>query len=465
MHELCVLRIDLSDNIRHKIPYIMAQLFSNYTFNFSKDDKIDIDTLGFGYSIGAHGYINKNLYIKIREGTIYTWFLEYLKHNIHSIFASNVIRIVPTPTEAVIPRLLYVAHMSLKNLDKVIYEKDFNSISVKTRFHLSSIGDKSLDDELSDKLIYTLAIVFAGLTSGIHRQALSYKQVAVQTLVDFFLHGLNKGVNREFLINLVKHMLTPIIIDTYLWLPYTLYVKTGAYASELVYSIAAQPVADIIEKMHCLHPDKLLYKMDIAVDITYKNLHEKLIARMDRAKINDLANDIIKVIKETLNQIININIKFETLIGRIAKLMSIINNKWSSNAGEDKILVVHVTEQFGPLLLNALLNKLGYDVYGSSKAMDNIKIYVIYTPQVLFHTLFTLPYLGSYNARIIPILIPSTEGMLVKVFAEKFVDKILSEINRPENIYILLQGTMTHTLPFYKSYIEGKIPLNNIVYI
>jgi len=73
--------------------------------------------------------------------------------------------------------------------------------------------------------------------------------------------------------------------------------------------------------------------------------------------------------------------------------------------------------------------------------------------------------MGSYNARIIPILVPSTGGVLIKTFAEKFVDKILSEINRPENIYILLQGTMTHTLPFYKSYIEGKIPLDNIVYI
>jgi hypothetical protein len=193
------------------------------------------------------------------------------------------------------------------------------------------------------------------------------------------------------------------------------------------------------------------------------------------ASIGEFANSY----RERILRSLGVTTGSETIFGRLPQIIEDSKVGGSKDSGSatdaDSIYIVTMTEQTGPLFLRMLVQRGG----SGSSYMWPRKLILIYTPQTYINYIYTLHTLlsntiegGAGRVEILerpenfkdrlcrsreneyvvyPVIIPSTEGEIVRLIAKGIRNKIEECIkgNRSTQVIGLLQSVSMVSVPFY----------------
>ncbi|MEQ9714987.1 MAG: hypothetical protein ACTSSP_02475 [Candidatus Asgardarchaeia archaeon] len=276
--------------------------------------------------------------------------LKYLSVNPMAFYIAITSRIVKDTKEAWAPKYLSWAHRSAKKMTPLIKYCDLYCNSQEYNVYQD---------------IESVALTLAALTSGVHRNALSLRQVATQWV------ALKLACSKSDKILLSK-LLVSLLMDTLIWLPVVLKYKAGVYGSEFIHSIAASFLIGLTR----LSEQK--------INFLKENLRglEEWITTMKYKSYSQAVVSISNKIKCILSTCIKSDL--DPLLGRLAvldsktiwkeKLEKLEKNKYRQVA-------LLLTEQSGPAQIVFLLEKLKDYLSG------NVKLILFYTQQTLWNRL------------------------------------------------------------------------------
>ncbi len=425
--------------------------------------------IGFGYSVHGDNVV-KDIYLwanikddKGKKGhggiDVYIKGLKYLSEiNLHSHLATNIIRCISVIPEAYKPSFITVAHHSLKKLyDVILYDSVYKEL---TRYTYSNRLSIELDNilatishECTARLFtsHIIPLTLIALSSGVHRYGLALRQIAFQTIVYYLCNLIKSKISsttKEYIISYLLTLLSNIVADTYIWLPYTWSRKVGAYGSEYVYAIAASPLAQLIDSLYSLKPGETLDLMLELIPYIKHRFIDMISRYLSTLTISYklFIQELIEVIRESINKYINVSLGGESLIGRARLLLNRVSEYVNSNSIMIElnrcIVLITATEQFNPLIVDIVLKSI--------PRRDHVEpeLWIIYTPQT-FYQLLLYKQIGCMkklmdisNEKY--IIIPATEGWLIKHMAKDIAYKLNNKL-----AFALLQGSLMTTLPIY----------------
>lgn len=442
---------------------------SGFTYAFSPD----ISELNMGIGYGDYGgFIDKELYISMKgeNQVIYIRGLQYLADiSYHGLLTCRIYRCISPLIESYRPSYLTVAHESLKKnlpllLDKAVCGKLRRSLE-KNQLIIDIDKLANIDDKYFSIIIRDLLpLALTSILSGVHRQGLSIRQIASHTIL-YIIHNLyndnNVGKTRsvEEFIKLVSALLSNLVIDVYVWIPYTWIWKIGAYGSEYVYAVASKPLTQISDKLYGCSVEKVLNIIRNAHSINkffikaILNFYYK-----DNTTLKHLIEYLMSLIKDVIIKAIfrdhelKDKIYSEVLFGALNRFYSLQNYKMlktirESISSTDKVnLILTATEQFSIIQLEIL-----YEVLDLHSKITNL--YILYTPETLFNLLVFKKLIDNKNIKnkykpkeIEYIAIPSTEPYISEKIMEHLIKEFIDDLS---DTITILQGSMTTILPIY----------------
>jgi hypothetical protein len=437
----------------------------------------------FGYSIGGSGIILKDLYIEHFRG-IRTYLEAIAKLNTLSfskaIVRANIIEemITGVPEYSGREDLYATVHDAARRMLRYINKNE-----------ILESGKTMEEHELPENIcvgsnleicegIMVVALAIVAMSSPISRVSLGIRQLASHELLRYALDLYSKNIqNKDSILKMISHLLSIITVDTYIWLPYHFSKLLLTYGAELTFSIASTPLDVIVKEItrKRSNPRDILcslenYSHRFSRDI-YEMLSRLISSQKDLfASIGEFANSY----RERILRSLGVATESETIFGRLPRIIG--DSKDSRSATDaDSIYIVTMTEQTGPLFLRMLVQRGG----SGSSYMWPRKLILIYTPQTYINYIYTLHTLlsntiegGAGRVEILerpenfkdrlcrsreneyvvyPVIIPSTEGEIVRLIAKGIRNKIEECIkgNRSTQVIGLLQSVSMVSVPFY----------------
>jgi hypothetical protein len=437
----------------------------------------------FGYSIGGSGIILKDLYIEHFRG-IRTYLEAIAKLNTLSfskaIVRANIIEemITGVPEYSRREDLYATVHDAARRMLRYINKNE-----------ILESGKTMEEHELPENIcvgsnleicegIMVVALAIVAMSSPISRVSLGIRQLASHELLRYALDLYSKNIqNKDLILKMISHLLSVITVDTYIWLPYHFSKLLLTYGAELTFSIASMPLDDIVKKItrERSNPRDILcslenYSHRFSRDI-YEMLSRLISSQKDLlASVGEFANSY----RERILRSLGVATGSETIFGRLPQIIG--DSKDSGSATDaDSIYIVTMTEQTDPLFLRILVQRGG----SGSSYMWPRKLILIYTPQTYINYIYTLHTLlsntiegGAGRVEILerpenfkdrlcrsreneyvvyPVIIPSTEGEIVRLIAKGIRNKIEECIkdNRSTQVIGLLQSISMVSVPFY----------------
>jgi hypothetical protein len=445
----------------------------------------------FGYSIGGSGIILKDLYIEHFRG-IRTYLEAIAKLNTlnfsKAIVRANIIEemITGVPEYSGREDLYATVHDAARRMLRYINKNEILESGKTMEEHElpENICVGSNLEICEGVMVVALAIV--AMSSPISRVSLGIRQLASHELLRYALDLYSKNIqNKDSILKMISHLLSIITVDTYIWLPYHFSKLLLTYGAELTFSVASTPLDDIVKEItrKRSNPRDILcslenYSHRFSRDI-YEMLSRLISSQRDLlASIGEFANSY----RERILRSLGVATGSETIFGRLPQIIQIIRDskvggsKDSGSATDaDSIYIVTMTEQTGPLFLRMLVQGGG----SGSSYMWPRKLILIYTPQTYINYIYTLHTLlsntiegGAGRVEILerpenfkdrlcrsreneyvvyPVIIPSTEGEIVRLIAKGIRNKIEECIkdNRSTQVIGLLQSVSMVSVPFY----------------
>lgn len=461
--------------------------------------------IGFSYSVDGAHRVSKDLYISNFIGVrIFADLVSRLSlHSASKIQARIwvVERGISGSPEVERESLLSMAHYAARGLGRFIHE-DYIRGTIK--YEISS--SYSSDQCYNDSWLPVLALSLVSLLSPASRQSLGIRQLAAQEILRIVEESISKpscDLEKSQGIDLLLRILSLLVVDTYIWLPYHLAKIASIYGGELTFSVAARTLLDavkhIVERNYSsrdlaciLRDSSWIYKEAISrTVIDFGKRVRRIGSRGDISKITcDLSREIEETISEILRRTMNIKDRSETLVGRLSRIckgFGITGDKsdCTQRSTQDQgkkvtVSLISITEQTGP----AIIRLLGRDRWPE-------RLVLIYTPQTYYNYLYTLLALrsiarsecgnqdgqkcgvavvrsfdelvadgGDHAIKIYPVLIPAIDGYIAGRIAEglgKALETLKNNLEGNKNkidqidleVSGLLQGVATVSLPLY----------------
>jgi hypothetical protein len=442
----------------------------------------------FGYSIGGSGIILKDLYIEHFRG-IRTYLEAIAKLNTLS-FSKAIVR--ANIVEEMITGV--PEYSGREDLYATVHDAARRMLRYINKNEILESGKTMEEHELPENIcvgsnleicegIMVVALAIVAMSSPISRVSLGIRQLASHELLRYALDLYSKNIqNKDSILKMISHLLSIITVDTYIWLPYHFSKLLLTYGAELTFSIASTPLDDIVKEItrKRSNPRDILcslenYSHRFSRDI-YEMLSRLISSQKDLlASIGEFANSY----RERILRSLGVATESETIFGRLPQIIKdskVGDSKGSGSATDaDSIYIVTMTEQTGPLFLRILVQRGG----SGSSYMWPRKLILIYTPQTYINYIYTLHTLlsntiegGAGRVEILerpenfkdrlcrsreneyvvyPVIIPSTEGEIVRLIAKGIRNKIEECIkdNRSTKVIGLLQSISMVSVPFY----------------
>ncbi len=504
---LLIIRLDR--NIGYDLLDLFTLLATGFTFPLSygqgscdrgcgKEGRRDRQPLivGFGYSVDGAHRVSKDLYVSSFGGIrVFADLVSRLSLHSASKIQTRiwvVERGISGSLEVEKENLLSMVHHAARGLGRFIHE---DSIRGARQYEIPS--SYSSDQCYNDSWLPVLALSLVSLLGPASRQSVGVRQLAAQEILRIAAESISKpgcDFEKSEGIDLMLRILSLLVVDTYIWLPYHFVKIASIYGGELTFSVAAQHLLDavkhIVERNYSsrdlvciLRDSSWMFKETIRTAIDSGRRVKRAGGSGDISKtICDLSKEISTAISETLRRAMNIQGRSETLVGRLSKIcrdLGITGEKareiprsgYTQHSTQDqgkKVIVnlFSMTEQAGP----AMIRLLGRDRWPR-------RLVLIYTPQTYYNYLYTLLALRSsvrsecghqdgqkcgvavvrsvdelstddsdHTIKIYPVLIPAIDGYIAGRIA-RGLGKALEEKNL--GIDGLLQGVVTVSLPLY----------------
>jgi len=164
--------------------------------------------------------------------------LFHLSINPVAFYSADTIRIITREMQAWAPEYLTPIHYSIKKLLPIV---EASALPEPKPIKVSSDLD-------------AIALTVTALTSGIHRNGMSLRQVAAQWVAaKLAFHNSDKDLLSELLISILE--------DSFIWFPRILKHKRGAYGSEFIHSIAAKYLLALVDKI-----DKIQFRLICSIE-------------------------------------------------------------------------------------------------------------------------------------------------------------------------------------------------------
>jgi len=269
--------------------------------------------------------------------------LQYLSVNPIAFYVATTSKIVKKTKEAWIPSHLAWAHRSAKKMIPIVRYSDLpREYDVK--------GDMDV-----------VAMTLAALTSGIHRNAMSLRQVAAQWVV-------MKLAYKETDKKLLSKMLTSLLIDTLIWVPSILKYKGGVYGSEFVHSIASIPIIELTKLTECK-----LCKLKEEIKELGKKMEKERYYSYSQA-VEFISDQIKAVLRKYTGK------DYDPLMEGLTRLKSKLS-KHKLKGKRYKNIAILLTEQSGPAQIVYIMENL------KDVLVDDLNLILFYTQQTLWNRL------------------------------------------------------------------------------
>jgi len=268
--------------------------------------------------------------------------LQYLSVNPMAFYVATTSRIVKIIKEAWVPSYLAWAHRSAKKMIPIVRYCDLpREYDVK--------GDMDV-----------VAMTLAALTSGVHRNAMSLRQVATQWIAVKLAY---KRADKK----LLSKMLTSLLVDTLIWMPSVLKYKGGVYGAEFVHSVAGIPIIELTKLRGCK-----LCRLKEEIEELGKKMEKQRCESYSRAV--EFISDQIKTIlgKYTRN--------YDPLMGGLIRLKSKLREHKLKGKKYKKITIL-LTEQSGPAQIVYILENM------KNIVVNKPNLTLFYTQQTLWNRL------------------------------------------------------------------------------
>jgi len=477
---------------------------SGYTYDLRSEreerERRDSKKLLFGYSIGGSGTILKDLYIESFKG-IRTYLEAINKLNTLSfskaVVRANVIEKIITgmPEHGKREDLYVTVHDAARKMLRFVNKDEILKIAGIVEEH-ELPKNMCVDNpvEVCEGVIVTaLAIVAMG--SPINRLSLGTRQLASHELLRYALEISSRNIqNRNSILKMISHLLSVITVDTYIWLPYHFSKLLLTYGGELTFSIAATTLGSMVKKItrDRMGPRDILCSLENYSYRFSRDIYDILSKEMSsRSSLHAIIENFAKSYKEKILSALGVERDSETLFGRlpiiIGDIKNMNKNKESAKEADSQdtgnpIYMITFTEQTSPLYLKILAQ--GRD--NRPGRLWPEKLILVYTPQTYVNYIYTLHILSSNISErkagrlnilkgsddfkdhfcrdregeivIYPIVIPSTEGEIVRLIARGIRNKIEQCIStdRSAQLIGLLQGLSMISVPLYIELIRLK---------
>jgi len=258
-------------------------------------------------------------------------------------------------------------------------------------------------------------------------------------------------------------MLATLMGDTYVWLPYMMLRKVGAHGSELIYTVATDPLREILYLLENKEPRDILCLLRNFDAYARKEIESTLksigkfapgFASKPFTMLREVVDHIYGSTREIVDRFYGVSIERESLIGRCINLVNVFHNRAPTYIGNGKDvsltngraqILLTATEQLSPLVLNIVVSFCKEFI---CDYVENFDVLLVFTPQTYVNYLVTKDlvrnlYRGKINIK--GYVIPATEGLLSKVIASNIIGKV----NKNTLAIALIQGGMIETLPLY----------------
>lgn len=484
---IILLRIATNEKTLKNILNHFILMASGYTFDLPRDprdhrrdDRGYDKMLLFGYSIGGSDYILKDLYISaFKKVRVYFEAINRLNSLsfTRAIVRPNLIewKVTGLPEYTREEGIYVMVHNAARRMDRYINEQEAIKRAKDVREHKIPVEYCDHRDAVEKEGILVIALALVAMSSPIYRQTVGVRQLAAQEILRYafrILKNYQDRLCREYILDLLSDLLSVITVDTYLWYPYHLSKLLLTYGGELTFAVAVEPLRDLIKNIeeHYQSPRDLICALN-----NYAHLYRKIIKDIftEIAPSHIYESDLIGFInafhREYRNKILSslqIYSKAETLFGRLTYIVSSINSGLKGQSYENReggipIHIITLTEQTGPIYL---------DIIEKITSSQIRKLILIYTPQTYFNYLYITHNLvvrenrviiknledlckesGHNDIDIYPIVIPSTEGMLIRAIAKGIRKRLKSCINDNKKIKVkaFLQGLSMISVPLY----------------
>jgi len=442
--------------------------------------------LSLGYSISGNEVSKVVYYLELRrsKNEVKLEFpvlmgLSYLSEvNAHSPIHFKLVKVVRPYPEMAAPYMLTPAHLSLKKMHSIEprneYYKLIKYIDANGLYYdiwecikeiISLIG---VDEGIIKGFTKIIVLYMVAFLSGIHRYSLALRQAAFQSIVHFYLKLLSKDISKgiplgENLLRAISSMLATLMGDTYIWVPYMMLKKVGAHGSELIYTVAANPIREVLHSLEDKEPRDVLCLLKNFNAYARKRI-EGVLKSISKSPsgfiakpfttLGEVVSSIHRTVKDVVSEFYGVSIRRESLIGRCMNLVDALHNRAPMYKGNGKNaglangraqILLTATEQLNPLILDAVTSFCKEFICDDIKGFD---VLLVFTPQTYINYLITKDLVRHLCEKIVNIkgyVIPATEGLLSKVIASS----IVREIDGNSLAIALIQGGMIETLPLY----------------
>lgn len=323
-------------------------------------------------------------------------------------------------------KILRISHDLSKKYSAVFPEEEFK------RIDSGRVGyEPSVNIDVNDKNdTYRAALVFAALTSGVHRHGFALRQVAAQELMEAILEGKAELVG----------LLAAIYVDAYLWYTYEAARKAPVAGEELLHSILSGNLLGIGRKLLERYSGKEIVCM-------YRAAVASLAGELGSAarkvggsgdvleRVERFTREVWGVARNVLRRITDnvVGGSGDAVLGRVG----MVAGELKGRLGEASCMVVPLTEQTSPAFVGMLWRALG----GPGC------VRVVYTPQTLYNRLlfeYFSPFGGrggSVDVEFIPVmgLEPRVTYEVIRGLAGELEEK---GFRGKEEVFVLGQGNM-----------------------
>jgi hypothetical protein len=465
---------------------------SGYTYDLRPEkeerERRDSKKLLFGYSIGGSGTILKDLYIESLRG-VRTYLETITRLNTLSfsraVARANVIEKIITgmPEYSKREDLYVTLHDAARRMLRYVNKDEILEIARTVEEHELPenicVGNPI---EVCEGVIVT-ALAFVAMGSPISRLSLGIRQLASHELLRYALEISSKNIqNRDSILKMISRLLSVITVDTYIWLPYHFSKLLLTYGGELTFSIAATTLDSMVKKItrDRMEPRDILCSLENYSHRFSRDIYDILGKEVSsQSNLHTIIKNFANSYKEKILSPLGVERENETLFGRLPYIIDKINKEFTRETGsqdtDDPIYMITVTEQTSPLYLKIL-----------AQVRDNRpsrlwpeKLILIYTPQTYINYIYTLHILSSNISErkagrlnilkgsddfknhfckdregeivVYPIVIPSTEGEIVRLIAKGIRNKIEQCISSDRSVQLigLLQGLSMISVPLY----------------